>query len=391
VPIDLSSTADELALREQVRAWLQAEVPAHPLPSLDTAAGFEAHRAWEKKLFEGRWSAVTWPAEYGGRGLDHALHLIVEEEYWAAGAPLRVNQNGIQLLGPTLLAAGSDEQKARFLPRMAAGLDIWCQGWSEPNAGSDLAAIRARATLSDDGTHWSVTGQKTWCSRGAYADWLFGLFRSDPSAERHRGLTYLLIPMTADGITVRPIPQLDGEAGFAEVFFDDVRVEMANTLGTPGQGWRIAMATAGFERGVSLRSPGRFTARVRRLAELLASQGDADAAARDAVTSVWIDAEAYRLHTLMTVSRLLEGDQIGAETSMNKVFWSEMDLRIHEVALDILGPEAELLARDPVAGQRDDAWLDGWMAALGAPIFAGTNEIQRTIIADRVLGLPRES
>ena len=376
--MDLTYTAEEEAFRFEARAWLEAHVPATPLASFDTAEGFEQHRAWEAELYEGRWSAVSWPVEYGGRGADYIKWLIFEEEYWRAEAPGRVNQNGIFLLGPTIMDVGTPEQKASLLPRMAAGVDIWCQGWSEPNAGSDLAGIRSWAELSGDGGHWIVNGQKTWCSRGAFADWMFGIFRTDPAAERHRGLTFILIPLDQPGITVRPIAQLDGETGFAEVFFDDVRVPVGNTLGEVNRGWHVAMATAGFERGVSLRSPARFTATAGRLVELYRSQRDTEM--EEQVLQAWMDAEGYRLHTYMTVSSLLEGGTIGAEASLNKIFWSEMDVRMHETAMRILGPDAELVS---------NPWLDGFLFSLSGPIYAGTNEIQRNVIADRLLNLPR--
>jgi alkylation response protein AidB-like acyl-CoA dehydrogenase len=242
--------------------------------------------------------------------------------------------------------------------------------------------------LSDDGSEWILNGQKTWCSRGAFADWLFGIFRTDPAAERHRGLTFILIPLDTAGVGVRPIPQLDGETGFAEVFFTDARVSTDNTLGAVDRGWQVAMAAAGFERGVSLRSPARFSETAGRLVELYRSSGSTDPRLRDEVTSAWMEAEGYRLHTYMTVSRMLEGDPIGAEASLNKIFWSEMDLRMHATAQQLLGARAELLAGAPdaVAGAK---WLDGYLFSLSGPIYAGTNEIQRNIIADRVLNLPR--
>jgi alkylation response protein AidB-like acyl-CoA dehydrogenase len=386
--MDLTYTQDEEDFRAEARSWLAAHVPSEPLASFDTGAGFEQHRAWEAELYEGRWSAVSWPVEYGGRGADYIKWLIFEEEYYRAAAPGRVNQNGIFLLGPTIIEVGSDEQKARFLPRMAAGQDIWCQGWSEPNAGSDLAGIRSRATLSPGGDEWILNGQKTWCSRGAFADWLFGIFRTDPDAGRHRGLTFILVPLDTPGVTVRPIAQLDGETGFAEVFFTDAAVSTDNTLGEVNRGWQVAMAAAGFERGVSLRSPARFTETANRLVELYRTTGSTDAGLREEVTSAWMEAEGYRLHTYMTVSRLLEGQTIGAEASLNKIFWSEMDLRMRETALRLLGDRAELLpaAPDTVDGAK---WLDGYLFSLAGPIYAGTNEIQRNVIADRVLNLPR--
>jgi len=236
-----------------------------------------------------------------------------------------------------------------------------------------------------------LNGQKTWCSRGAFADWIFGLFRSDPEAERHRGLTYFLVPMDSPGVTVRPIAQLDGETGFAEVFFEDVEVPAAQVLGGVGDGWKVAMATAGSERGLSLRSPARYTEAAARLVDLYrrraAPDGDPARAARhaDDVARAVIDAEAYRLQTYWTATRVLAGAGVGPEASMNKLFWSETDLLIHSTALALLGQEAEFLDED----SRPPPWLDGFLFALAGPIYAGTNEIQRNVVAERVLGLPR--
>lgn len=377
--MDLTFSQSENAFRAEARTWLESNVPREPLPSFDTAEGFEAHRAWERRLNEAGWAAVSWPVEYGGRGVDLIEWLIFEEEYWRAGAPGRVNQNGLFLLGPTLMEFGTDDQKRRFLPRIASADDVWCQGWSEPNAGSDLAGIRSRAER--DGKEWVLNGQKTWCSRGAFADWMFGIFRTDPGSERHRGLTFILLPLQGiDGVVVRPITQLDGETGFAEVFLDGARVPIENTLGGEGDGWKVAMSTAGFERGVLLRSPGRFLATAQRLLDLYRrGESGAPAALAGHVVDAWMRAEAYRLANYWTVSHLLEGGSIGAEASLNKVYWSEMDLCLHETALRLLGTSAEL------AG----AWTDGFLFAQAGPIYAGTNQIQRNIIAERLLGLPR--
>lgn len=380
--MDLTPTPEHEAFRAEARAWLAEHVPTEPLPSFDTEVGFARHREWERELSAGRWSAVSWPVEYGGRGCDYLEWLIFEEEYHRSGAPGRVNQNGIFLLGPTIMEVGTDAQKARFLPTMASSEIVWAQAWSEPNAGSDLAAIRSKAV--SDGDDWVVTGQKIWASRAVWADWCFGIFRTDPAAERHRGLTFILIPLDSPGITVRPIAQLDGDTGFAEIFFDEVRVPKENTLGGEGKGWSVAMATAGFERGVSLRSPARFSEAANRLVGLWKRLGDpADTAMRDAVTDVWMQAEGYRLHTYMTVTGMLEGRPIGAESSLNKIFWSEMDVRINELALDLLGPDAERMSGP------EERWVDSFLFSLSGPIYAGTNEIQRNIIADRVLQLPK--
>jgi hypothetical protein len=263
---------------------------------------------------------------------------------------------------------------------MARGDEIWCQGWSEPNAGSDMAAIRTKATL-DDG-HWVIEGQKTWCSRGVWADWMFGLFRSDPDSERHRGLTMILVPMDTPGLDVRPIAQLDGETGFAEVFFDGARVPVEHTLSEPGQGWNVAMTTAGFERGLLLRPPGRFLAAAARLAQLFRELREPEAFRED-VARAGIAARLYRLYVFWTASRLQRGESIGPESSVNKVFWSEMDIRMHHTALALLG------LRGVAESDASARWIDGYLFSQAGPIYAGTNEIQRNIIGERVLGLPR--
>ena len=371
------------AFRAEVRDWLAAHVPPEPLPSFDTAEGFERHRAWEHELAAARLSVVSWPASYGGRDATLADWLVFEEEYYTAGAPARVGQNGLFMLAPTLFAFGTGEQRDRVLPRMAAGDDIWAQAWSEPEAGSDLAALRSRAVRCDGG--WLVSGTKTWCSRAAFADRAFGLFRTDPGAERHHGLSYLMFGLRAPGVTVRPIRQLSGRTGFAEIFLDEVFVPDRDVVGAPGDGWRIAMSTTSHERGLSLRSPGRFLAAASRLVSLWRRCGG-DAALGERVADAWIGARAYQLHTRATAARLAAGGtlgDLGPEASLGKVFWSELDVALHETALDLLGPWAE--ARDGPDGR----WLEDYLFALAGPIYAGTNEIQRTVIAERLLGLPR--
>ncbi|MGK8487650.1 acyl-CoA dehydrogenase family protein [Nocardia asiatica] len=376
--LDLDQATQEF--QREVREFLAANKPAKPLPSMDTKAGFEAHRAWERTLADARLSVVSWPREFGGRDASLLEWVLFEQEYYAAGAPGRVSQNGIFLLAPTLFEHGTPEQLERIMPRMARGDDIWAQAWSEPEAGSDLAGIRSTARRTNGG--WVLSGQKTWSSRAAFADWAFGLFRSDPEAERHKGLTYVMFPLTADGVSVRPIPQLDGEPGFAEIFLDDVFVPDRDVIGAPGEGWRVAMSTSSNERGLSLRSPGRFSATAQRLIDLWRETGDeGNTTQRDAVVDAWIGSEAYRLHTFGTVTRLNEGGKLGAESSITKVFWSELDIAVHETALEVLGASAE----------RSGPWTDGYLFALSGPIYAGTNEIQRNIIAERLLGLPRGS
>lgn len=382
--MDLTFTEEEQAFRAEARAWLAANVPRPALPSGDTREGFALHKEWERALFDARWAVVSWPREYGGRDASLMEWLIFEEEYYRAGAPQRVTQNGIFLLAPTLFELGTQEQQERILPKMASAEETWCQGWSEPNAGSDLAGIKSRAVRDDVNGGWRLSGQKTWTTRGAFCDRLFGLFRSDPDAERHRGLTYFLVDLRADGVTVRPVERLDGDEGFAEVFLEDVFVPDRDVLGAVHEGWRVAMATTGSERGLTLRSPGRFMAAAARLAELYRAHADhADPTVRDAVVRAWIDADAYRWQTFWTVTRLTEGGRTGPEASLVKIFWSELDVRLHETALRLLGSQAELVDGD------EAGWMKGWQFALSGPIYAGTNEIQRNVVAERVLGLPR--
>jgi alkylation response protein AidB-like acyl-CoA dehydrogenase len=383
--MDLHYTPSQQAFRQEVREWLKAHKPIEHFASYDTREGFEQHRQWEATLASAGFSSVTWPKELGGKGCDLIEWLIFEEEYWAIDAPQRVNQNGILLLGPTLMEFGTAEQKARFLPRAARCDDMWAQAWSEPNAGSDMAAISSKAIREDD--HYVINGQKTWSTRAIFANWAFGLFRSDPASSRHHGLTYLMVPLDAPGITIRPIKALNGKQAFAEIFFDNVRVPVDCRLGDEGQGWHVAMATAGFERGLLLRSPARYQRSAQKLVELYLKHrpiADRDPSIAQAVTKAWMGAEAYTLASYHTVSKLAQGSAIGAEASTNKIFWSELDLLIHETAMRILGPMGELVD-DP---QTHD-WLEGFLFAQAGPIYAGSNEIQRNIIAERVLGMPK--
>jgi alkylation response protein AidB-like acyl-CoA dehydrogenase len=389
--MDLRYTPEQDAFRREARAWLREHVPRQPLRSLDTPEGALEHRLWERTLQESRWAVVTWPREYGGRGSSLLEWLIFEEEYYRADAPGRINQNGIFLLGPTLIEYGTPEQKQRYLPPMASAAEVWAQAWSEPQAGSDLAALRA--TARREGDQYVLRGHKIWSSRAAVADWAFGLFRTDPESEGHRGISFILFPLRDAGVRVRPIRQIGGHAGFAEIHLEDACVPVANRVGDEGKGWQIAMATAGFERGLMLRSPARFQRTAARLADLYAEHAaTADPGLSSLVAQAWIDAEAYALHTYMTAARLMSGETLGAEASLNKIFWSEMDLAMHRTAMSLLGAHAEIEQHlpDPRAGPRDaDVWREGFLFSLAGSIYAGTNEIQRNIIAERVLRMPR--
>ncbi|CAE6958043.1 COG1960 Acyl-CoA dehydrogenases (plasmid) [Vibrio sp. B1REV9] len=372
------------AFRDEVRQWLAENVPQEPLASYDTKEGFEQHRAWEKKLSDARLSMVMWPEELGGRGCDLTDWLIFEEEYYGAGAPMRVNQNGQLLLGSTLIEFGTEAQKQQFLPRMASSDDMWAQAWSEPNAGSDMAAITSKAVR--DGDEFVINGQKTWSTRAIFADWCFGLFRSDPNSSRHHGLSYLMVKLDTPGVTIRPIKALNGKEAFAEIFFDNVRVPVENCIGEEGQGWKVAMATAGFERGLLLRSPARFQQTARELVKLFHENkeyAEQNPALAVEVANAWSDAQAYALSAYYTVGRLSKGEKIGAESSINKIFWSELDLKMHELAMEILGARGEL------TDDKHTRWLEGFLFSHAGPIYAGTNEIQRNIIAERMLALPK--
>ncbi len=375
--MDLHFDDETEAFRDEVRNFLVANQASFPTKSYDTADGFEQHRRWDKVLFDAGLSVISWPEKYGGRDATLLQWVVFEEEYFRAGAPGRASANGTSMLAPTLFAHGTQEQLDRVLPKMASGAEIWAQAWSEPESGSDLASLRSTATKVDGG--WRLNGQKIWSSRAPFGEKAFGLFRSDPDAERHRGLTYFMFDLHADGVTVRPIRQLGGDTGFGEIFLDDVFVPDSDVVGAPHDGWRAAMSTSSNERGMSLRSPARFLVGAERLAALWRAER-ADPAFGAAVADAWIKAQAYRLHTFGTVTRLAAGGELGAESSVTKVFWSDLDVALHQTALDIRGADGELA----------DSWAGGYLFALGGPIYAGTNEIQRNIIAERLLGLPRE-
>ncbi|MEH3130566.1 MAG: acyl-CoA dehydrogenase family protein [Mycolicibacterium neoaurum] len=374
--MDLTFDEDSEAFRHEVREFLDANRDHFPTKSYDTREGFDQHRTWDKVLFDAGLSVIAWPQKYGGRDASLLQWVVFEEEYFRAGAPGRASANGTSMLAPTLFAHGTTEQLDRVLPKMASGEEIWAQAWSEPESGSDLASLRSTATRTEGG--WLLNGQKIWSSRAVFGERAFGLFRSDPQAQRHKGLTYFMFDLHAQGVTVRPIAQLGGDTGFGEIFLDDVFVPDEDVIGEPNDGWRAAMSTSSNERGMSLRSPARFLAPAERLVQQWKS--NPDPAFTDRVADAWIKAQAYRLHTFGTVTRLAGGGELGAESSVTKVFWSDLDVALHQTALDLQGADAEIV----------DHTTEGLLFALGGPIYAGTNEIQRNIIAERLLGLPRE-
>lgn len=366
--------------RTEVRTWLEENVPSEPLKSGDTKEGFQEHLEWEKLLAAERLSVVSWPEEFGGRDANLWQWLIFEEEYYRAKAPSRVTQNGIFLLAPSLFSFGTAEQKRRYLPAMAKAEHVWAQGWSEPGAGSDLASVRSVAVRDNERGGWRVTGQKTWTTRGAYCTHLFGLFRTNQEKPRHRGLSYLLVDLSSPGVSVRPFERLDGDEGFAEVFFDDVFIPDCDVLGGVDNGWRVAMAATNSERGLTLRSPGRFLQVADELVRLYAqAPPEIQASNRNEVMKAWAKAQAYDNFTRQQVHALLNGEDLGSLSSINKVFWSELDIEIHETGLKLIEQRSLFM----------NEWTKGFLFALSGPIYAGTNEIQRNIIAERVLGLPR--
>ena len=384
--MDIQLTPDQMEFKKEIHEWLGENLPVKKLAPMDTPDGFEEHREWEKKLFEGKWSVPHWPQEFGGRDCSIIEWLLYEEEYWASGVPGRISTNGVSLLAPTIFEFGTQEQKEQFLPKMASGEEIWAQAWSEPDAGSDLANLSTRA--EKDGDWYVLNGQKTWCSRGALADWLFCLVRTDADSERHKGLSYLLVPAETEGMDRRPVDRLDGQPAFAEIFFTDARVHSSNLLGEPGQGWAVAMATASSERGLNLRAPGRFMAAADQLLKLSGDLIDDEGLSNREMARIWAGTRAYRWACFSAAAKILSSEPLGSSASLMKVFWSELDLELNALALELLEEKAEFLEGSTDA-YMDGMWLDGYLFALAGPIYAGTNEIQKNIIAERVLGLPR--
>ncbi|MCF7550821.1 acyl-CoA dehydrogenase family protein [Pseudonocardia sp. WMMC193] len=385
--MDLTYSPDQEDFRDRARSWLAANVPTAPLPSPATADGVAAHREWERLLHEAGFAALHWPREHGGGGAGLVEQALFAEEYVKAGAPVRLNRLALTLAGPTVMALGSAEQRERWLPGMLTCDELWCQGFSEPEAGSDLAGVRTRGEI--DGDKLVVTGQKVWTSLSAFAQWMFALVRTDSAQRRHRGLTFVMIPMDAAGVELRPIRQLHGEPGFSEVFLTGVRVPVGNVVGDIGAGWTVAMTTLGFERG-GLGDHARFARDVGDLVELARRAGVADdPVVRDEVAARFVEVQQFRRHVELVTSRLAAGTPVDAQASITKLYWSEMEARIFETALRILGPLAELTVEAPMNLAAPGLHRRYWHAR-ASRIFAGTSEVQRNIIAERVLGLPRE-
>ncbi|HZN82641.1 MAG TPA: acyl-CoA dehydrogenase family protein [Mycobacterium sp.] len=386
--MQLHPDARERAFAEEVRSWLADNLPAQPLDPVDTPEGQQQHREWERLLHGAGYAGLSWPVEFGGAGLEPAMEAIFNEEYLGAGAPERLNRLALGLAGPSIIAFGTDEQKARWLPRILRCEDVWCQGFSEPEAGSDLASVRTRAVR--DGAEYVIDGQKIWTTFGAWADWMFALVRTGDSAAGHKALTFLMIPMHTPGVQVRPLRQLHGADGFAEVFFTGVRVPVSNVLGEEGGGWQVAMATLGFERSGGVAQPMRFDRDVAGLIDLVHGCGLADdPVVRDAVASRYAEALVFRRFFQHMITRLNSGQPTGPIASLGKLFWSEMEVRIYETALDVLGERAQVSAAPGIPAVGRHVHAKYWYARASG-IYAGTTEIQKNIISERLLGLPKE-
>src|SRR5947209_14722039 len=390
--VDLSPTPEQEALRREVRTWLSANLPWEygvglPPRFDDLSEEVAFLRQWQATLAGGRWVGVAWPTQYGGRGLGPAEHFVVQEELARARAPELVGRIGVNLAGPTLLAHASGEQKAHWLPKILSAEDLWCQLFSEPGAGSDLASVSTRADTVEGG--WVLNGQKVWTSYAQFADWGVCLARTDPDAPKHKGISYLVVDMRAAGVEVRPLVQLTGEPDFNEVFLSDVFVPSDQLVGAENEGWRVANSTLSHERGINPRQLVIHLQLVEELMRLASERGAWDDwRLRQKLAEAYVEVKLFQLHNWRTLSRLQKGLEPGPEGSALKLSWSEMSKRLHESAMAVLGPAAPLW-RGASDNPGDGAWQRSWLYYQASSIFAGTNEIQRNIIGERVLGLPR--
>jgi alkylation response protein AidB-like acyl-CoA dehydrogenase len=371
-----------MTFRAELREWLTSHLTGEFAALVGTGGPGREHEniplrvRWERTLGEAGWIGLAWPVEHGGRGADVARQVVFFEEYARAGGPGRLSHMGEYLLAPTLISFGTERQRERFLPPIARAEEFWCQGYSEPDAGSDLAAVRTRAVL--DGNRWRVTGQKVWTSLAHIADWCFVLARTDPTAPKHHGLSYLLVPMDQPGVEVRPIVQLTGTAEFNEVYFDAAACDVDNVVGRPGDGWRVAMGTLGFERGVAtLGQQVGFERELGRIIEAARANGSiVDPACRDRLVDAWIGLRALRY----TALRMLGGDSPGVEASVSKLLWAPWHQRLGELAMDVCGPRATVVDGELTADQLL------FLSSRADTIYGGSNEIQRNIVANHVLG-----
>ncbi len=389
--MDFVFTAAEEAFRREVRGWLEAHVPAwwrNPEVGEDDEDQFERLRTWHQQLYDAGYVGAAWPKEYGGAGRTQVENAILQEELVKMQAPPTVNGLGIGLCGPALIHHGTEAQRERFLRPMLRAEEMWCQGYSEPGAGSDLANVQTRAVLRGD--RYVVNGQKIWTSQAHRADWNFCLVRTDPDAPKHGGIGFLLIDMKSPGIEVQPILQINGQRGFSQVFYQDVEVPAANMVGKPTEGWRVANTVLGYERGAGTLS--RSAAFQRSLSDLIKLARErrrtGDPRVRQQIAQHAIEVEILRLHGLRQLTALARGESHGPESSIQKVYYSELDQRVSRTGNDLLGPYGQLW-RDSRLAPWEGRWGTREISTRAGSIYSGTNQIQRNIIAERVLGLPR--
>ena len=404
--MDLTYPPEAEAFRKEIRAWLEENLPAgwgEPGFEMTPEQRKEFHESWTAKLFEGGWICASWPPEYGGKGLSLLEQVVLNEEFARAGAPLRADFFGDTLVGPTILQWGTEEQKKEFIPGILSGSIAWCQGFSEPDAGSDLAALKTRAEL--DGDEWVINGQKVWTTQAQFADYVFLLARTDPEAPKHAGISYLLVPMKQEGIEVRPIQQVDGSADFNEVFFTNARCPKENVVGGVNNGWKVAMTTLGFERGSSATTGHRrFLKEFNHIVGEAKARGkDTDPIIRQRLARTWSNIKIMEINGYRSLTDALNGThQTAALGACNKMFWSESHQRTMELAMDILGMAAQILQGSAESVEvlpglrrgRSDYPVDELQAAFffsrSETIWGGAAEIQRNIVGERVLGLPKE-
>jgi alkylation response protein AidB-like acyl-CoA dehydrogenase len=391
--VDFRDTPDEAAFRAQLRSWLADALPDDWATRAPTVGRWDEEftRTWSRTLYDAGYVGLTWPKEFGGGGAPYTHQGIYLEESARVGAPDHVGVIGLGMAGPTIIGWGTDEQKKRLLPPLLAGEEIWCQGFSEPGSGSDLAGAKTRAVL--DGDEWVVNGQKVWSSYAHIADWCILVVRTDPEAEKHRGLSYLLVDMHSPGVDVRPLRQITGDPEFNEIFFTDVRVPRESMLGAPGEGWNVAMTTLLHERGtLGFALTAAAERQINRLIELAGTAGpDGERAAddpvvRDAIAQFWIDLQALRFTNYRSITALQKTGVPGPEGSVAKLHWSESNQRLTKLAQSLSGLSAQL---DGDGGVWDGYWNYKQLRSRGNTIEAGTSEVLRNIIAERVVGLPR--
>lgn len=408
--MDLNYPEDAEAYRSEVRGWLEENLPKGWFePGFEMSPDERALflEEWTSKLYGGGWICASWPAEYGGKGLSTMKAVVVAEEFANAGAPMRADFFGDTLVGPTILQWGTEEQKKEFLPKILSGTIAWCQGFSEPDAGSDLANLGTKAVL--DGDEWVINGQKIWTTQGFIADYVFVLCRTDPDAPKHKGISYLLCPMDQPGVEVRPIKQIDGSAEFAEVFFTDARCSKDNVVGGLNNGWAVAMTTLGFERGTSATTGyRRFETELNHIIAVARANGAIDdPLIRQRIALAWSKVQIMRINGLRSLTAVVQDRKdfgVAALGATNKIFWSEYHQQVMALAMDVLGPEAQLLLGDagteesvPGYGRRPvnpvypaNALQSSFFFSRSETIWGGTSQIQRNIVGERVLGLPKE-